>query len=140
EHAVDRILQVPGIREVVVVTPPADERLADALRGRPESVRTTPGGASRAESVRNGLAHVCADAELILVHDAARAFAPASLFQRVLDQLDMPGCEAAIPALAVTDTISVVAQDPAGGELVVQTPDRSTLRAVQTPQGFSAAA
>ncbi|MGP7812465.1 2-C-methyl-D-erythritol 4-phosphate cytidylyltransferase [Glutamicibacter soli] len=139
EHAVDRILEVPGIREVIVVTPPDDDRLAEALRGYPDSVRTAPGGSSRAGSVRNGLAQVCPDAELILVHDAARPFAPAALFQRVLEQLEVPGCDAAIPALPVTDTISVVATDPAGSELVVQTPDRSTLRAVQTPQGFSAA-
>ncbi len=139
EHAVDRILEVPGIGEIIVVTPPGDQRLTEQLRVYGQKVRTVAGGASRAGSVRQGLAEVSAQAEIILVHDAARAFAPASLFTRVLEQLQHPGCTAVIPALAVTDTISIVASDPLGGEQVVQTPDRSTLRAVQTPQGFAAA-
>ncbi len=67
----------------------------------------------------------------MLVHDAARALTPADLFVRVVDAL-RAGSDAVIPVLPVVDTIKSV---DAGGT-VTGTPDRSTLRAVQTPQGF----
>ncbi|WP_313814831.1 2-C-methyl-D-erythritol 4-phosphate cytidylyltransferase [Glutamicibacter sp.] len=139
EHALDRILSAPGIDDVVVVTPPNDRRLEASLANYPFALRFTPGGSSRAASVRAGLQLVDQRATKILVHDAARAFAPAQLFERVLQQLDSPGCTAAIPALEVTDTICVVdSAEQGAGEVVHSTPARSTLRAVQTPQGFTA--
>lgn len=139
EHAVDRIIDVERINEIIVVTPPGDERMTQALKGYGAMLRTVPGGASRAESVRCGLRAVSDKATKILVHDAARAFAPVDLYHRVLDALDMEQTVAVIPALPVTDTISVVAQQASSGlDIIEQTPARSTLRAVQTPQGFSA--
>ena len=139
EHAVDRILQVEQINEIIVVTPPGDERMSQVLAPYGRKLRTVPGGASRAESVRRGLNEVSDAAENILVHDAARAFAPVELYQRVLDALSSPKTVAVIPALPVTDTISVVtAPIESGAEFVEQTPARSSLRAVQTPQGFDA--
>lgn len=138
-HAIDRILQVAQINEIIVVTPPDDQRMQSALAGYGSKLRTVPGGASRADSVRRGLQLVSDEAATILVHDAARAFAPVELYQRVLQELEAPETKAVIPALAVTDTISVVAQqDGHGPEFIEQTPARSTLRAVQTPQGFDA--
>jgi 2-C-methyl-D-erythritol 4-phosphate cytidylyltransferase len=67
----------------------------------------------------------------VLVHDAARALTPADLFVRVVDAL-RAGSNAVIPVLPVVDTIKSVDADGT----VTGTPDRSTLRAVQTPQGF----
>ena len=94
------------------------------------------GGATRSESVRRGLAAVPADAEFICVHDAARPFATAELFEAVVRAAGDDGVDAAIPGIAVADTVKVV--DARGR--VVSTPDRATLRAVQTPQAFRASA
>ncbi|HIV99724.1 MAG TPA: 2-C-methyl-D-erythritol 4-phosphate cytidylyltransferase [Candidatus Desulfovibrio intestinipullorum] len=90
------------------------------------------GGARRQDSVASGLAVVPQSARFVLVHDAARPFFSPGLVNALLDRLEA-GAQAVIPGLAVTDTIKVV--NKAG--LVCATPDRSTLRAVQTPQGFS---
>ena len=92
------------------------------------------GGASRSESVRNGLAAVPVEAEVICVHDAARPFATVALFETVISAVGGDGVDAAVPGVAVADTVKVV--DDRGG--VVSTPDRASLRAVQTPQAFRA--
>ncbi|SCC42116.1 2-C-methyl-D-erythritol 2,4-cyclodiphosphate synthase [Arthrobacter sp. NIO-1057] len=141
EHAIDRILKVGEITEIIVVTPADDPRMAEVLAPYGTALRTVGGGSSRADSVRRGLGEVSDHARNILVHDAARAFAPVELYQRVIDALNAGKAAAVIPALAVTDTISVV--EPAGEagvEFIANTPARSTLRAVQTPQGFNAEA
>jgi 2-C-methyl-D-erythritol 4-phosphate cytidylyltransferase len=94
-----------------------------------------PGGAERADSVRAGLELVPVDGiDCILVHDAARAFVPADVVERVVAAV-RGGAAAVVPAVPVTDTIKLVS---ATGE-VVDTPDRSRLVAVQTPQGFDPA-
>lgn len=88
------------------------------------------GGPSRSASARNGLAAVPDDAEVILIHDAARPLADAALYRRVIDAV-RAGAAAAIPVVPVVDTIRSVA----GGVI-----DRDQLRAVQTPQAFAARA
>jgi 2-C-methyl-D-erythritol 4-phosphate cytidylyltransferase len=90
------------------------------------------GGVTRAESVRNGLAAVPAEATIVCVHDAARPLASPALFDAVVAAV-AAGADGAVPAVAVADTIKVV-----DGGVVVDTLDRSTLVAVQTPQGFRA--
>ena len=102
--------------------------------GSPSEPGTVPGGSTRAESVRCGLAAVPADAEIILVHDAARPFAGAELFAAVVAAV-RAGADGAVPAVPVADTVKQV--DAAG--VVVATPPRASLVAVQTPQGFRAA-
>lgn len=100
----------------------------DATRG--QAITVVPGGATRQDSVRAGIAAL-GDVDVVLVHDAARAFAPASLFRDVVTALEA-GHGAVIPALAVVDTIK-----RADAALRVrETVDRSELWAVQTPQGF----
>lgn len=94
-----------------------------------------PGGSTRQHSVELGLAALPQRIQTVLVHDAARAFVPVDQIQRVYEALRQ-GDRAVIPALPVVDTIKEVADDGAG-ERVAGTPDRSTLRAVQTPQGFT---
>ncbi len=91
------------------------------------------GGATRSESVRCGLAAVPASATIICVHDAARPFAESATFSLVIEAI-RAGADGALPGVAVTDTIKVVAADG----VVESTPDRSTLVAVQTPQAFRA--
>lgn len=108
---------------VVLVVPAAD---ADREGG-------VAGGSTRSESVRAGLAGVPADATIVCVHDAARPFADAALFRRVIDAVKA-GADAAIPGVAVADTIKRI--DEHSG--VMHTPARSSLTAVQTPQAFRA--
>lgn len=94
-------------------------------------LRFAAGGARRQDSVANGLAMVPETASRVLVHDSARPFFTADLAGRLLDSLEA-GALAAIPGIAVTDTIKRV--DKTG--LVLETPPRAKLRAVQTPQAF----
>jgi len=108
---------------VVLVAPP--DRIAGP---EPEVDAVVAGGATRSASVRAGLAAVPADAEVILVHDAARPVASSRLWQAVVDAVEA-GSEAVVPAVPVTDTI----RRRDGG-----TVDRAGLLAVQTPQGFRA--
>jgi 2-C-methyl-D-erythritol 4-phosphate cytidylyltransferase len=99
-----------------------------------ERERGVAGGGTRSESVRAGLAAVPDEATIILVHDAARPFAGPEVYRRVIDAV-VGGADGAIPCVPVHDTIKVVAEGT-----VVDTPERSSLVAVQTPQGFRAAA
>ncbi len=107
--------------------------LADEL-GVSKVTACVAGGATRSESVRLGLAEVASDAAVVLVHDAARPLLPAGLVRRLLEALG-EGYEGAVPAIPVADTIKRVDQG-----LVTETPPRSQLFAVQTPQAFVAGA
>ncbi len=90
------------------------------------------GGATRQASVRAGLEALVAHApDIVLIHDAARPFASAALVARAVHAARQSG--AAIPAVAVTDTIKRVDDNGHVGETL----DRATLRAVQTPQAFA---
>ncbi len=131
EHAVDGLLG-SGVIERVVVAVPADRvaETASLLGGRATVVA---GGAERADSVRLALS-AAGDPDFVLVHDAARALTPADQIQRVVAAL-RDGMRAVIPVLHVVDTIKAV---DANG-VVLGTPQRAGLRAVQTPQGFEAA-
>lgn len=135
-RVIDRSVEVAAASSagVVVVVPAADvAREATAFSGVPGGAHVVAGGASRSESVRAGLAAVPDHADVVCVHDAARPFADAALYARVVDAV-VAGADGAIPGLTVTDTIKVVDDDGR----VVATPERSTLRAVQTPQAFRA--
>jgi len=126
--AVDTALQVSA--GVVVVVPEVSDFASSDAR-----VHVVQGGVSRTHSVRNGLAEVPTSAQVVCVHDAARPFASVELFQAVVQELS-PTVQATVPALAVVDTVKVV--DESTNE-VLSTLQRSTLRAVQTPQAFHAA-
>lgn len=130
QWAVAGLLESDAVDQVVVIVP-ADhvERVRDDL---PDGVTVVAGGAERTDSVRAGLV-AATDADLLLVHDAARALTPPALIARVVAEL-RSGREAVVPALPVADTIKTV--DLIG--VVTGTPERSELRAVQTPQGFRA--
>ena len=93
-----------------------------------------PGGATRADSVRCGLAAVPAEAEVIVVHDAARPLASPALFEAVIAAVTDGGADGAVPGVPPSDTIKVV--DESGR--ITDTLDRDRLVAVQTPQAFRA--
>ena len=138
----------------VVVTAPAEEvdrfraelaglpdGSAGAAAGRRSGIEVVAGSPrSRQASVALGLAAALAavpQADVVIVHDAARALTPPEVTQRVVAAV-RAGHEAVVPALPVTDTVKEVEAGEAGEpEPVVGTPRRDRLRAVQTPQGFS---
>ncbi len=94
------------------------------------------GGPTRASSVRAGLEH-CREADVVVVHDAARPLATPALFRAVVNAV-IAGADAAVPGLAITDTVKRVARD--GGSMVVRaTVPRDELVTVQTPQAFTRA-
>ena len=124
-------LLISGVVDDVVVIVPADQ--VDAAESMlPEPVRVVVGGAERVDSVQAGIS-ASPDAAVYLVHDAARALTPPALVSRVVGEIRC-GREAVVPVVPVVDTIKTV--DEAG--LVTGTPERARLRAIQTPQGFSA--
>jgi len=120
----------PCASGVVLVVPPGTT--AEVDYGADVVVE---GGATRTASVRRGLSAVPDEADVILVHDAARPLAAPALFRSVIDAVISGGADGAIPALPVSDTIKVVD----GTRTVTATLDRATLVAVQTPQAFGAA-
>jgi 2-C-methyl-D-erythritol 4-phosphate cytidylyltransferase len=110
--------------DVVVVVPRGTTWVA------PEGVHVVPGGATRSDSVRAGLACVPPDAEIVVVHDAARPLASRALFEAVVRAV-REGADAAVPAIPVIDTVKRV-----DGSRVVTTVPRDGLCLVQTPQAF----
>ncbi|GED99628.1 2-C-methyl-D-erythritol 4-phosphate cytidylyltransferase [Gordonia spumicola] len=128
ERSVTAALASGVVDDVVVAVP---EELIDRARQVAPAARVVVGGSERSDSVRAALA--VTDADLVLVHDAARPLTPPGLFAAVVDAL-IAGAEAVVPGLPVADTLKRV--DDA--DLVADTVDRSVLRAVQTPQGFTA--
>jgi 2-C-methyl-D-erythritol 4-phosphate cytidylyltransferase len=135
-ESLERLDRSGWIEAIVLVAPPdweepaillAEELTADKV------VVCVPGGETRAESVRAGVAEVDADAAVILVHDAARPLLPEEVIERVLLPLG-EGWDGAVPGLPVADTLKRVGDDGT----VVETVDRSGLWAVQTPQAFVA--
>jgi 2-C-methyl-D-erythritol 4-phosphate cytidylyltransferase len=111
---------------------PAD-RVAETSSSLGDRATVVAGGPERADSVRLALS-AAGDPDFVLVHDAARPLTPADQIRRVVAAL-RDGMRAVIPVLNVVDTIKAV---DANG-VVLGTPQRAGLRAVQTPQGFEAA-
>ncbi|WP_247829107.1 IspD/TarI family cytidylyltransferase [Arthrobacter antioxidans] len=167
DHAVEAVLRSGVATAVVVVLPEDDDVLVavvteaaarsaagraadgsagDATDGRgatpsvddtagtptPVRISAVTGGSTRTASVRAGLDALPTTVGVVLVHDAARALTPPAVFRRVAAAV-AEGSPAVIPVLPVVDTVKVV-----DGDLVMATPDRAALRAVQTPQGFDA--
>ena len=137
--ALQRLAAVDEIEEIVLVAPSARhaaiEELASALGVAAldaTRLRCVEGGEQRRDSVAAGLAAL-PDARWVLVHDSARPLASSALASRALAAAREAG--AAVPGLPVADTIKRVD----GEGLVQDTPDRASLRAIQTPQAFDAA-
>lgn len=118
------------VDEIVITAP---DGYADEFRKIVgDSAKVITGGVLRSDSVKLAVAALSPNVEYVLVHDAARGLATSELAKRVLAELQS-GESAVIPTLPVVDTIKEV--DGAG--FVRNTPDRNSLRAVQTPQGFA---
>jgi 2-C-methyl-D-erythritol 4-phosphate cytidylyltransferase len=130
ERAVAGLLESGVVAHVVAAVPADRIDQAKPLVGDQGTV--VAGGAGRIDSVRLALSALPGDPEFVLVHDAARALTPPGLIVRVVDAL-RSGHGAVVPALPPSDTIKAV---DANG-VVLGTPERAGLRAVQTPQGFA---
>lgn len=135
-HAVLALL-AGGVDRVVVAVPQDQVDAASVLLG-PE-VMVVAGGADRTASVAAALLAAGSDCDVLLVHDAARAFVPPEMVRRVIDAV-LAGSPAVVPVLPVTDTVRGVLTDLAADgsrqEHSSGVIDRDGLRAIQTPQGF----
>jgi 2-C-methyl-D-erythritol 4-phosphate cytidylyltransferase len=134
-HAVRGLLDAGCVRHVVVAAPPDHVSEVTAALASFDTVTVVPGGQDRTASVRLALHAVLArvpDAEIVLVHDVARAITPPALVRSVTAAV-AAGAQAVVPVLPMADTVKRV--DAAG--TVLDTPDRAGLRTVQTPQGFA---
>ena len=130
EHTIRTFAYSDVIREIVVVTrPDLLEQVRELCRTYGKVRTVVAGGNSRQESVNNGLSALSADVELVAVQDGARPLVSPEVIDRTVRAAHSYG--AAAPAVPVKDTIKV-----AESGLAISTPDRSKLRAVQTPQVF----
>jgi 2-C-methyl-D-erythritol 4-phosphate cytidylyltransferase len=127
EQATRRFAAHPLVDRIVVVVPAS--HLDEA--GRLISAIVVAGGATRQASVASGLAAIGADVDYVLVHDVARPLVPDRVIDAVLGAL-RAGADAVVPVVPIADTVRSVTPDGTLAGVV----DRSTLRAVQTPQGF----
>ncbi|NCY15724.1 MAG: 2-C-methyl-D-erythritol 4-phosphate cytidylyltransferase [Actinobacteria bacterium] len=139
ERVIDRALSTcrAAADHVIVVLAPGEDAVGEQLVADGGADAFVIGGAERSDSVRSALAVIDEEAAVILVHDAARPLASAALHEAVVAAVHA-GADAAIPAVAVIDTIKKVRIDTDGTPVVAATLDRGELMAVQTPQAFRA--
>ena len=138
-HSAKTLARLPALQGLVLVFPPEAPDLSEysamvcVLQARSPlgvACTLTQGGARRQDSVARGLLALPPDATHVLVHDAARPFASPALILSVYKALAFH--DAVVPGVALADTVKRITPDG----LVAETPDRASLRAVQTPQGF----
>ena len=144
EHALSAVSSAANLLQVVIAAPESHLQQAREIAASLDSagfhIDVVQGGVSRQGSIANALAAVDFGAEVVLVHDAARCFAPATLFDRVAQGVRESiagsggaafGGAGVVPVLPVADTIKIAA-----AEVILETVDRDHLRIAQTPQGF----
>jgi 2-C-methyl-D-erythritol 4-phosphate cytidylyltransferase/2-C-methyl-D-erythritol 2,4-cyclodiphosphate synthase len=126
------LVEHPKVTLVQPVIGAEDGSFYEAAAGSLQALAPVHGGATRQASVRAGLDALAPHRpRVVLVHDAARPFASAALIARAIAAVEETG--AAVPGVAVTDTVKALGADG----LVHETLDRSRLRLIQTPQAFS---
>ena len=129
-HTVRAFQQCDAIREIVIVTRPDLLQQVMGLCHQFDKVRAVvSGGSSRPESVGNGLNALSDKVKLAAIQDGARPLVTWQLIDRVVRAANTYG--AAAPGVPVKDTVKAIQ-----GGVVLETPDRSRLQAVQTPQVF----
>ena len=120
----------PAIREIVIVTrPDLIESITQLCKDYDKVTTVTAGGSSRQESVEKGLAALSSKVKLAAIQDGARPLISQEVIERTVRAAHTYG--AAAPGIPVKDTIKQVE-----GQVIANTPDRSKLQAVQTPQVF----
>ena len=122
---------VPLVEQVVVVSREEDMPvMASELAQNGLEALMVSGGATRQESVWRGLQALSGQCDGVLVHDGARCLVTADVIQRCMASVEE--CGTGVAAVPVTDTIKTVSD----ANIALDTPNRTALRAVQTPQGF----
>ena len=136
-HAVRALAASRLVDHIVVAAPPEDVEGVRAIVGHLEGVQLSvvSGGETRQESVARALIGLGPEVDVVLVHDAARPLVPVELVDAVITAV-RNGAAAVVPGLPLTDTVKTVDETVTGPSRVSGTPDRATLRAIQTPQGF----
>jgi 2-C-methyl-D-erythritol 4-phosphate cytidylyltransferase/2-C-methyl-D-erythritol 2,4-cyclodiphosphate synthase len=130
-HAVRHLRAHPAITSIRVIINPDDRALYDAAVAGLDLPPPIIGGATRQDSARAGLEALAADApDLVLVHDAARAFVPPAMLDAIFAALSDPANDGAVPALPVVDSLR------RGDSHFTASVDREGLWRVQTPQAF----
>lgn len=129
-RTVEAFQNSPLVSEIVIVAREDLRKEAyQACEGCGKVSRVVKGGEDRTHSAFFGVAAASKDSDIVLIHDGARPLVSEAVIERVIRGVQEH--QAAIPAVPVTDTIKT-----SDGGYVGSTPDRSTLFAVQTPQGF----
>jgi 2-C-methyl-D-erythritol 4-phosphate cytidylyltransferase len=133
-HTLRTFHETPVIGDIVLVVPPADvERIQSDIVDKfalTKIRQVVAGGKERQDSVRNGLAALSADCEIVLIHDAARPFVSAALIEEAVDGALREGAVAA--GVRVRDTVKQCNRE---GK-VIDTLDRELIWMAQTPQAF----
>jgi 2-C-methyl-D-erythritol 4-phosphate cytidylyltransferase/2-C-methyl-D-erythritol 2,4-cyclodiphosphate synthase len=134
-HAVDH-LRHPEIDELQLVIAPGQEELCRRALGNRALPAPVVGGATRQQSVRNGLEALAARGGVarVLIHDAARPFVPAAVVDRLLAALEQN--EGAVPVLPVADSLALADGPPEADLVLGDAVPRDRLVRVQTPQAF----
>jgi 2-C-methyl-D-erythritol 4-phosphate cytidylyltransferase len=130
------IRYVSGIDEAVMAVPAGMESRArdEAKAAKIEiPVKIVAGGAERQDSVQIALTFTSSDAELVVVHDAARPLASPAMFEACLERAAITG--AAIVGIPVADTLKRVIPDQ-NEDIIAETVPRAGLWQAQTPQAF----
>jgi 2-C-methyl-D-erythritol 4-phosphate cytidylyltransferase / 2-C-methyl-D-erythritol 2,4-cyclodiphosphate synthase len=131
--AVGAALASPAITQVVVAAPPGfEDRVSDTLSQMGTPVAVVSGGRTRQASVALALLAVDVDVPIVAIHDAARPFAPPTLFTSVVEAVEA-GADAALPVIQLVDTVKRVRDG-----VVVATEPRDQLALAQTPQACRA--
>lgn len=134
-RTLDRMFAADSVGDVILVAAAGELARCEALLRSDPLLRDRdwllqPGGATRQQSAKLGLARVAPDCEIVILHDAARPFASPALIDRCVEAAREKG--AAVPGLPVRDTIKIVSPE----HWVLATPEREALWEIQTPQAF----
>ncbi len=137
-HAIESIAALPHLAQLIIAVPAshlieANDVANELVVDGDVQLDIVVGGQTRQASISNALAVLSPGAGVVLVHDAARAMTPTSVFSRVANSVRETGLST-VPVIKIADTIKRI-----DGDLVRETIDRNILRAAQTPQGFVAA-
>ena len=133
-RSVDEALRVDGISEIILVlpdSPPAGGAGIPLLEGAIQ-LKLVTGGATRTESVRNGLAACSRSFDYVMIHDAARPFVSEALLRRLMENVSSTA--GAVPVMPVTEAVKAIKN--VDGKSRVCAVDRDGLYATQTPQVF----
>lgn len=136
---IKRVLEVSKVGHIIIAVPAdfkteALDQIDRAMRAADKKIPfdVVEGGLTRTDSVKNSLLALDQLDSYVLVHDAARPFVPVEVFHNVIERLEQ-GAKVVVPVIPLFDTIKTVNENSE----VVNTLDRTQLKAVQTPQGFA---